>query len=219
MEKTSFIHTADLLDGRPTRVTGQGVLPGMQAMFGMDAVSTKLSIKHETFCWEYVNSAGDRITAYQRAYPKAKASTARINSSILLTKPQILQRVAELQAEMRGRHSLIADHLVEQHARAMTLDHTMVATELVTVEQARVLPPEVRELLEADVSFGKDGDSVISFRLPSKHQARQELAKIMGLNKDRLEMSGPDGGPIQRLERVVMAPADYEATNLQGDEQ
>jgi phage terminase small subunit len=189
--------TVDLLDGQPTSVSGQGVIPGLQATMGCDAVSPKLSAKHEAFCWEYIATCGNGTQAYLRVYPGVTERTARVNASRLLTNADIKARVEEILQERRNRHALLQDKVIEYHRSVMMLDRF----ELLDPDTGRVkrlddLPPEAREVIEIEQVSAKDGVRTL-LKVPTRHSSAQELARVLGMNKESMELTGKDGGPVE----------------------
>ena len=53
--------------------------------------------KHKVFADEYIITT-DPIGSYQKAYPKAKAETSRVESYIILQIPTVVQYIAEAKA-------------------------------------------------------------------------------------------------------------------------
>lgn len=189
--------SVDLLDGVSTGVSGQGVIPGLQPTMGCDAVSPKLSAKHEAFCWEYIRTCGNGTQAYMRVYPGVKESTAQVNSSKLLSNAKIKARIEELLQERRNRHVLIQDKVIEYHRSVMMLNRF----ELLDPDTGRVkrlddLPPEAREVIEVEQVSAKDGVRTL-LKIPTRHSSAQELARVLGMNKESMELTGKDGGPVE----------------------
>ena len=56
------------------------------------------STKHELFCRAVVNkhNQGNIKKAYQEVYPDSKSESARVNSSRLMDRPEVSNRVSEL---------------------------------------------------------------------------------------------------------------------------
>lgn len=65
--------------------------------------------KHERFCWEYIQDYNQTQAAIRTGY---KESNARDQGSALLTNPDILARVRELQQEQMKRLGLSADMVI-----------------------------------------------------------------------------------------------------------
>lgn len=203
MSDKSFGYDAsvNLLDGQHTGVTGQAVLPGMQEEIGCDAV--KLKQKHEEFCWQWIACAGNGMKAYKRVYPGVKDSTATVNASKLLSDTNIRSRINEILAERKRRHVVIADKVVDQHVRVLTLDHIELLKNLKNGAVDVVnLPEDVRELLEVEQVSTKDGVKTL-INVPAKHNSRVELAKILGMTKEELRLSGSVDMSITGLLQAV----------------
>ena len=67
--------------------------------------------KHERFCMEYVIDLNGTQAAIRAGYSE---KTARVQASQLLTNPNILARVRELQQEQRERLVLNQDYVILQ---------------------------------------------------------------------------------------------------------
>ena len=72
-----------------------------------------LNIQQEKFCIEFVSNGGNGQQAYQAVY-KSDANTARVNASRLLKKPEVQERLKELQAEQNSEKILSAQELKER---------------------------------------------------------------------------------------------------------
>lgn len=198
--------TVDLLDGTPTGVSGQGVCPGLQREMGCDAVSTKLSAKHDKFCWEYIATCGNGTKAYMRVYPGTSEAAARAHAARLVAKGSIKARIEELLQENRSRHALLQDKVIEYHRSVLMLDRfELLDPTTGGVKRLEALPPEAREVLEIEQVSSKDGIRTL-LKIPTRHSSAQELARVLGMNKESMELSGPDGGPVK-----VSAAGDAEA--------
>lgn len=203
-KSSGYDAAVNLLDGQPTGVTGQAVLPGLQEEVGCDAI--KLKQKHEEFCWQYIACCGNGMKAYKKVYGADKTdAVAKAAASRLLSDVNVKARIDELLNERKQRHSLIADKVIDQHARVLMLDQVSLLDTLRRGELEN-LPDEVRDLLEIEQVSSKDGVRVL-VNFPAKHQSRVEVAKILGMTKERLELTGADGGAIvSRIERVIVSP-------------
>ena len=72
-----------------------------------------MNISQEKFCVEFVANGGNGTLAYQAVY-KSDANTARVNASRLLKKPEVQERLRELQAEQNSEKILSAQELKER---------------------------------------------------------------------------------------------------------
>jgi len=204
-EKTSgYAAVVNLLDGQPTGVTGQSVLPGLQQEVGCDAI--RLKQKHEEFCWQYIATCGNGMKAYKRVYGTDKSDAVAMSAaSRLLSDVKVLSRINELLAERKKRHELVADKVIDQHVQVLLLDHTEFLNKL-ELHLLDEIPDSIKELVELEQVSSRDGVRTL-INLPTKHGSRVELAKILGMTKEKLELTGADGGAIvTRVERVIVDP-------------
>jgi len=79
-------------------------------------VTTTLSDKYEEFSNQYLIDL-NATKAYQRTYPKAKPSTARINGSKLLAKENIQKRISELKKQRNLRVQVDQDRVLREWER------------------------------------------------------------------------------------------------------
>ncbi len=84
--------------------------------------SAVLKPKWERFCWEFVLSGADGKSAYKKIYPQAKDRTAQVNSSRLLTNATIIQRIQQVQTELRRRFEVTADGILAFLGQALSYD-------------------------------------------------------------------------------------------------
>jgi hypothetical protein len=66
-----------------------------------------------------------------------------------------------------------------------------------SIEEIREIDPEALSILEFECQKDKDGSPVVLFKLPRRHDSAVEMARIMGLHKDKVELTGKDGGPVE----------------------
>ncbi len=215
MAEQSTKTSVDLLDGTPTGVSGQGVFPEMQSEMGKAAVSETLSKRHEEFCWAYVQFGGHGEKAYLDVYRGCKPSTARVNAAKLLTNTTILQRIEEVLGDRRKRRGALVERVIDYHQAVMNLDRfSLLDPETGRVKKLEDLPPEAREVLEIEQVSAKDGVRTL-LKIPTRHSSAQELARVLGMNKESMELSGPNGGPVEHkhelsdemLTRIAMGGA------------
>jgi hypothetical protein len=186
---------------RENSVPGQSVLPGMAEDLGYEAIVLKPAV--ERFCWEFVLRGENGARAYRTVKPTVKESTARVEASKLLTKPDVNQRITQIRAELRRRYRVTAEDLIFYHGKVLKIDRTEFLDELTgQAKSLQNLDPEAASILEFDHGRDAKGNEFVLFKVPPRHQSAVELARMMGLHKDKTEISGPDGGPIE-TENVV----------------
>lgn len=187
--------TVTVLDGTATQVPGQAVIPGMQDAVGYD--SAVLEPWQESFCWEYVCNGGHGQEAYLKAKPRVKESTARVEASKLLTLPAITNRISEIQAENRRRWMVTADDLIEYHGRVMKTDRRLFVKENGERIKLHEMSDDLAAIVDLETTYNKDAGIVLLPVIASRQKAADSLARIMGMDKSKMELTGKDGGKIE----------------------
>lgn len=208
-------YDVDLLDETETSVSGQQVLPSLRKELGRAATTDKITGRVEQFCWNYADPTrratfANGTAAYLAANPEVKPDSARARAAKLLATDSVKARVNEIRAELNRRHELAADLVLNQHMRVLLLDQVSLLDHLRRGDLEN-LPDEVRDLLEVEQVSSKDGVRLL-VNLPAKHQSRVEVAKILGMTKEKLELTGADGGAIvTKVVREIVDPHECAA--------
>lgn len=192
-------------DFEKTELSGQAVLPGFQEILDCEAAALKKP-EHERFCVRFVENGGDSAKAWQSAIdPNCLRLQAQKNAHKLLKSEEIKRRIAEISAVMRNRS---INEVIAFQRNALHFDP---ADYLNPETGGRVplhkLPEDKRRGigLEARVV---DGGIVYLPVFPSPQKAAESLSKMMGIEKQLVELTGKDGGPV----KTVTTPAqDAEA--------
>ncbi len=176
-------HTAQakLLNGNPTAISGQVVLPEMQNEVGYE--SAELEPWKERFCWEYVENGGVGYKAYLVAKPKVQDNTARVEASKLLTSPNVVARIAAIRKELRERYAITADDLLEHHGRVLKIDRRRYFKENGTRIPIHELDHELASIVDLDSTFSKEYGIVMLPVVASREKSKEAMARILGLDK------------------------------------
>lgn len=189
---------------------GQTVLPGMEDDLGYGSITFSQPWM-ERFVWELVFRKFNATKAYQAVKPNVKESTAKVEASKLMAREDIKQRVVQVQTELKRRNIITAEELLQYHSRVLHTDRRDFLKADGTPKKLSELDPETASILEFEQVQGKKGGTVTLIKIPTRHQAAVEAAKLLGANKDRLEVTGKDGGaleinelgPIERAARIA----------------
>lgn len=176
-------HTAQakLLNGSPTAISGQVVLPEMQSEVGYE--SAEMEPWKERFCWEYVENGGIGYKAYLVAKPKVQDNTARVEASKLLTSPNILARITSIRKELRERYAITADDLIEHHGRVLKIDRRRYFNQNGTRIPIHELDHELASIVDLDSTFSKEYGIVMLPVVASREKSKEAMARILGLDK------------------------------------
>jgi len=145
----------------------------------------------------------------------------------------------DIQAELKARTAKLSEHasitaaeIVERLAailRANMRDYLRITAKgELAVDFSRATPQQMAAVqhLEIDRAAGEDADGAKKFRLRlyDKIAAADKLLRYLGAYRDRVEHSGPEGGPIelappklnneQRLKAILSLLAKVKAERL-----
>lgn len=183
-------------------VPGQTVLPGMADDLGYEAIVLKPF--QERFCWEFVLKGDNAMRAYKIVKPGVKDSTARVEASKLLTIPAIQQRISQIKTELKRRYTVTADDLMQYHGKVLKVDRAEFLDANGKPKKIDDIDPEAASILEFDCERDPKGNVHVLFKVPQRHQSAVELARIMGMHKNSMELMGKDGAPIQTESAITI---------------
>lgn len=158
---------------------------------------TKLaSAQHERFCREYVvDNQGGKAAVRAKYSPRS----ASVQASRLLKKPAIIARIKELQDEIGKRLSLSAERVAEELG-------ILALTNLSDVVDISGGSPRLKGPLElkdprvlSAISEVSETPHGLKIKMYNKNTALDSLADFLGMNKKRVELSGPEGAPVEAV--------------------
>jgi hypothetical protein len=89
------------------------------------------------------------------------------------------------------------------HRTVMTTDRIDLLNKVRTAQSYDDLDDEARAILEFEQVSSKDGVRTL-LKVPTRHQSAVELARITGMHKDKMELTGKDGGPLEHEHRYEL---------------
>jgi hypothetical protein len=181
-------------------VPGQVTLPGLVDTLGYESIV--LRPDQERVCWEYV-LRNNGTKAYKAVHPEVSDEAAAVMASKMLRKDKIVKRIGQIREELKRRYTVTADDLIQYHGRVLKIDRREYLGDDGKPQAISAISSEAASILEFDVERdAKFGTTHVMFKVPQRHQSAVELAKIMGLHKDRMELTGKDGKPIETESQV-----------------
>ena len=190
----------DSLDTNDMQVPGQGVLPGFEEVLRIESAVLKKP-EQEAFCWEYVTNGGKGGPAYL-ATIKSDVTMLRAqkNASDLLKKSEVAGRIKEISSIIQRKYEReVLAHCV----RAINFDPAKLFRENGGLIQVHELPESDRIGVGIEAKI-VDGCLRYIPVFPSPEKARDALQKIFGMNKERTEVTGKDGKPIETNNAVTI---------------
>lgn len=168
-----------------------------------------LTEKQRRFCDEYLVDL-NATRAYMAAYPSVKKeTTARANSSRMLTNANVQKYLEEMKKKRQERTQIRQDDVLRELASIAFLD----ITDIVSVRDGKVfiadtdeLPPDKRKM----ISGIKEGQYGLEIKFYDRLKALEMLCKHLGLfdqKKDELDRKEQEAR-IAKLERETAADSE-----------
>lgn len=190
------------MDNSENTVPGQAVLPVLVDEIGYGSIAN-LRPQHERLCWEFVLRNGDATAAYLSVYPKSSKTSASANAIRLLKSASIQERISEIKAELQRRYAVSAGSIILYLSQALQLDRRNFLDEHGAPKKADQLDTETARLLDLDFTLDRFGNQKAIYSVPKRMQAANELARMMGLHKDKVEITGDGNAPENSLAALI----------------
>jgi hypothetical protein len=184
-----------------TTISGQAVLPALADDLGYETI--KLNPKQEKFCWEFVLRNGNATASYLAAFPGGKNSSAKANAARLLKDERTQQRIEEIKAELQRRYAVSAGSLVLYLSQVLHMDRRAFLDEEGAPKAASQLDTEAAQIVDLDFVLDRNGKQRAVYRIPTRIQAAIELARMMGLHKDKVELTGDGSVPEHSFSTLI----------------
>lgn len=177
----------------------------------------KLTPKQKRFVEEYLIDLNATQAAIRAGYSQR---TARQIGEENLSKPDIFFAVQEAQAKRSERTEITQDMVLQELAKIGFSDirkivrwgETMVRMETDKDGNDVVVPyhglalidsTEIDDATAAAISEVAEGRNGLTVKLHDKKGALVDIGRHLGMFKDRVEHSGPDGGPIPMMPTTI----------------
>lgn len=185
----------------------------------------KLTPKQELFVLEYLVDFNATQAAIRAGYSKRSAGT---EGGRLLQKDEISAAIAEKVKQRCNKLEITAERVLQELAligfsnmqdymRAGPDGDPYLDFSNLTREQAAALA----EVTVEDFTDGRGEDARdvrrVKFKLADKRAALVDLGKHLKLFTDKVEQSGPNGGPIKTESTVTLEPSDAYQRFIRGE--
>jgi len=166
----------------------------------------KLTNKQAVFCEEYLVDFNATQAAIRAGYSKPSAHVIGPEN---LGKPEVLQRVAELQAGRSERTRITADDVLRELAKmafANMGDYVRVEADgRPCVDLSAVTREQFAAVQEVNTEENVAGTVKVKIKLSDKRASLELIGKHLGMFTDRLKLSGDAESPVA----VTLDPAEY----------
>lgn len=180
-------------------------LPGQLGLPGTGAPKCQVlaNVRHEDFCQEYVKNGNNGRAAYRAAMnADVSDATADASASRLLRSDKIAARIAAIREGLRRQWDVTQADIMEFHGRVLKTDRRKFFDDKGRRIPTHELPPDLEAIVDLESTFSKDYGVVLLPAVASRAKSADALARMMGLDKTKMELTGKDGGPVQS--RVVV---------------
>lgn len=169
-----------------------------------------LSAKARRFVDEYLIDLNATQAAIRAGY---SAVAAHNQGSRLMGRADVQAAIAAAQAGRARRTEITADRVMEELARVAFFDLRRVFRPDGTLIPVADLPEDVAAALAAvDLATVAKGEGAVEhiakIKAADKLRALENLARHLGMFRERVEVSGPGGGPV---EVSALTPAERAA--------
>ena len=156
---------------------------------------------------------GEQVAeTYVKVYPghgiKSPGLLA-VKASKLHTRPHIQARIQEMKEALAVRTNITRQRVLEELAKIgfasygdfVKIDENGNAT----VDVKLLTKDQLAAISEMQVDTSKDGKQRVRVKLHDKRAALVDIGKHLGMFREKIEVSGPNGGPIQTQNSIEVS--------------
>lgn len=186
--------------------------------------------RHEIFAREVAKGASNRDAYTAAGYEPGTQRSMDASASKLLTEPKVQARIKEIQEAAAKRAGITVENVLlelkkigfadirkavrwsntERDATGVDPDDPQGEGGQIRIENEVLLVPsaELDEETAAAIAEVSQGRSGLKIKFHDKRAALVDMGRHLGMFTDKVEHSGPDGGPVQfqKIERVLVDP-------------
>lgn len=153
-----------------------------------------------------------------RGDAKLPATSVSQKANRISTNPEVRNRIAEIRAQMATRTAITAQQVLEELAKigfANAGDMIRIGEDGTTsVDLSELTPDQKAAIQEIDIVTNPDGKQKIKVKLHDKRAALMDIGKHLGMFREKVEVSGPDGGPIQTASAIEVSLLNREERGM-----
>ena len=146
-----------------------------------------------------------------------KKTTLAVVASSLAHEPAVANRIAEIQMQIATRTEITAQRVLEELAKIGFASYgdflKLDENGRTTVDVASLTKDQLAVISEMEINTSEDGKQRIKVKLHDKRAALMDIGKHLGMFREKIEISGPNGGAIQVKKRIDVNLLDQEERN------
>ena len=146
-----------------------------------------------------------------------KKTTLAVVASNLAHEPAVANRIAEIQMQIATRTEITAQRVLEELAKIGFASYgdflKLDENGRTTVDVTSLTKDQLAVISEMEINTSEDGKQRIKVKLHDKRAALMDIGKHLGMFREKIEISGPNGGAIQVKKRIDVNLLDQEERN------
>lgn len=158
--------------------------------------AAELTPRERRFVEEYVVDLNGKAAAIRAGLGKTPKSATEI-ASRMRKKAPIAAAISELINERAGTTSVVVLNEIARIAFAKFTDYGRIENGALVITDTDKLTEDQLAAIAEITETTTESSRTIKIRLHDKSSALDKLAKVLGLYRERVEVSGPNGGPIE----------------------
>lgn len=166
--------------------------------------------QHEAFALALARG-GEVTKTYADVYPGHGCKNMQVLSvkaSKLHTSAPIQARIAEMKAALSVKTTITQQRVLEELAKigfANMGDMIEIQDGRSHVDIAKLTAEQKAAISEIQIDTSEDGKQRVKVKLHDKRAALMDIGKHLGMFREKIEVSGPNGGPITSVNTVEVS--------------
>lgn len=169
-------------------------------------IPSPLSAMQKLFIQEYLIDLSP-LGAYQRAGYKGEGVAAKVNASKLVRNPKVMAGIQQAMSARLERLHIDQDRVLQEYAKIAFLDPRRFYDENGQLLPVHLMPQDVAAALTSvDIVSLASGDgpaaiSTAKVKFADKKGALDSIARHLGMFVEKVEHTGPGGGPQEHVHK------------------
>lgn len=173
---------------------------------------------HEAFALAIARGDGVAET-YDALYPGDRKSTSLAQKAHRLhSRPEVQKRIAEIKAQFTTRTTITAQRVLEELAKIGFANYSDFLTidedGRTNVDVSKLSKEQMAAIAEMQIDTSPDGKQRVKVKLHDKRGALLDIGKHLGMFREKIEVSGPNGGAIETKSMVEVSLLDKEERSM-----
>lgn len=164
---------------------------------------------------------GEITKSYAEVYPGhgcKSTDVLKVKASRLHLQPEIQARIAEMKEALAVRTTITQQRVLEELAKIgfANAGDMIELTEdgKTTVDISKLTKDQKAAIAEIQIDTSPDGKQRVKVKLHDKRAALMDIGKHLGMFREKIEVSGPNGGAIEMKNKLEVSLLDREERDM-----